>query len=178
MTPRSALVTSPQSYETPLSTAATPLSSRALPQVILCFSPVGSTLRVRAKRFPAVVNCTAIDWFHEWPEDALVSVSSRFLEETKDIEVRRDPGSAHAMSVHSRLCWRCPGAQPAPLLLSMLQHARGWALTSPMLGRWGQMVPCSPFVLKTPPQITAWKEQLFPYAAQVNPKGLEAGNQS
>ncbi|XP_065549706.1 dynein axonemal heavy chain 17 [Lathamus discolor] len=55
-------------------------------KVILCFSPVGSTLRVRARRFPALVNCTAIDWFHEWPEDALMSVSSRFLEETKDIE--------------------------------------------------------------------------------------------
>ncbi|NWQ91943.1 DYH17 protein, partial [Burhinus bistriatus] len=55
-------------------------------KVILCFSPVGSILRVRARRFPAVVNCTAIDWFHEWPEDALVSVSSRFLEETRDIE--------------------------------------------------------------------------------------------
>ncbi|KAM6049902.1 dynein axonemal heavy chain 17 [Theristicus caerulescens] len=55
-------------------------------KVILCFSPVGSTLRVRATRFPAVVNCTAIDWFHEWPEDALMSVSSRFLEETGDIE--------------------------------------------------------------------------------------------
>ncbi|XP_075576162.1 dynein axonemal heavy chain 17 isoform X2 [Pelecanus crispus] len=55
-------------------------------KVILCFSPVGSTLRVRARRFPAVVNCTAIDWFQEWPEDALVSVSSRFLEETGDIE--------------------------------------------------------------------------------------------
>ncbi|NWR24818.1 DYH17 protein, partial [Emberiza fucata] len=55
-------------------------------KVVLCFSPVGSTLRVRARRFPAVVNCTAIDWFHEWPEDALVSVSSRFLEETPDIE--------------------------------------------------------------------------------------------
>lgn len=57
------------------------------PQVILCFSPVGSTLRVRARKFPAVVNCTAIDWFHEWPEDALVSVSGRFLEEIEGIEV-------------------------------------------------------------------------------------------
>ncbi|XP_077689901.1 dynein axonemal heavy chain 17 [Eretmochelys imbricata] len=55
-------------------------------KVILCFSPVGSTLRVRARKFPAVVNCTAIDWFHEWPEDALVSVSGRFLEETEGIE--------------------------------------------------------------------------------------------
>lgn len=68
-----------------------PLRHCVLPQVVLCFSPVGSTLRVRARRFPAVVNCTAIDWFHEWPEDALVSVSSRFLEETPDIEVSRDP---------------------------------------------------------------------------------------
>ncbi|KAM6403695.1 dynein axonemal heavy chain 17 [Rhynochetos jubatus] len=55
-------------------------------KVILCFSPVGSTVRERARKFPAVVNCTAIDWFHEWPEDALVSVSSRFLEETAGIE--------------------------------------------------------------------------------------------
>ncbi|XP_039201063.1 dynein heavy chain 17, axonemal isoform X2 [Crotalus tigris] len=55
-------------------------------KIILCFSPVGSTLRVRARKFPAVVNCTAIDWFHEWPEDALVSVSGRFLEEIEGIE--------------------------------------------------------------------------------------------
>ncbi len=48
-------------------------------QVVLCFSPVGSTLRVRARKFPALVNCTNIDWFHEWPEEALVSVSNRFL---------------------------------------------------------------------------------------------------
>lgn len=58
-------------------------------QVILCFSPVGSVLRVRARKFPAVVNCTSINWFHEWPEDALVSVSARFLEETGGIEVRQ-----------------------------------------------------------------------------------------
>ena len=48
---------------------------------MLCFSPVGTTLRVRSRKFPAVVNCTSIDWFHEWPEEALVSVSSRFLAE-------------------------------------------------------------------------------------------------
>ncbi|XP_062330264.1 dynein axonemal heavy chain 17-like [Osmerus eperlanus] len=54
-------------------------------KVILCFSPVGSTLRVRARKFPAVVNCTSIDWFHEWPEEALVSVSARFLSETEGI---------------------------------------------------------------------------------------------
>lgn len=70
----------------------------ARPQVILCFSPVGSVLRVRARKFPAVVNCTAIDWFQEWPEDALVSVSARFLEETEGILVSRGP-AASATSV-------------------------------------------------------------------------------
>ena len=50
-------------------------------QVVLCFSPVGTALRVRSRKFPAVTNCTSIDWFHEWPEEALVSVSKRFLEE-------------------------------------------------------------------------------------------------
>ena len=40
---------------------------------------MGSTLRVRSRKFPAIVNCTSIDWFHEWPEEALYSVSYRFL---------------------------------------------------------------------------------------------------
>ncbi|XP_054988433.1 dynein axonemal heavy chain 17 [Sorex araneus] len=64
-------------------------------KVILCFSPVGSVLRVRARKFPAVVNCTAIDWFREWPEEALVSVSGRFLEETEGIQ----PEVKHSISL-------------------------------------------------------------------------------
>jgi dynein heavy chain len=28
----------------------------------LCFSPVGSVLRTRARRFPALASCTVIDW--------------------------------------------------------------------------------------------------------------------
>lgn len=56
-------------------------------QVVLCFSPVGSTLRVRSRKFPAVTNCTAIDWFHEWPQEALVSVSKRFIDDLEQLEV-------------------------------------------------------------------------------------------
>lgn len=58
-------------------------------QVTLCFSPVGHKLRVRSRKFPAILNCTAIDWFHEWPQQALESVSLRFLQNTDSIEVRR-----------------------------------------------------------------------------------------
>ena len=43
-------------------------------KVVLCFSPVGTTLRVRGRKFPAIINCTCIDWFHEWPEEALLGV--------------------------------------------------------------------------------------------------------
>ncbi|KAI5645013.1 dynein heavy chain and region d6 of dynein motor domain-containing protein [Phthorimaea operculella] len=50
-------------------------------KVVLCFSPVGSTLRVRSRKFPALINCTSINWFHEWPQEALVSVAMRFLGE-------------------------------------------------------------------------------------------------
>ena len=51
--------------------------------VVLCFSPVGDTFRVRARRFPALIMCTAIDFFHPWPRDALISVAVRFLDEVE-----------------------------------------------------------------------------------------------
>ena len=70
------------------------LSRRSLPfvprvrrflHIVLCFSPVGDTFRVRARKFPALINNTTIDWFHPWPRDALVSVAQRFLEETGEV---------------------------------------------------------------------------------------------
>jgi dynein heavy chain len=71
--------------------------------VILCFSPVGDTFRQRARRFPGVINCSSIDWFHEWPKDALVSVAQRFLE---DIDTAgrpdiRDNIAYHIAEVHA-----------------------------------------------------------------------------
>ena len=58
-----------------------PLQVKANLHVLLCFSPIGEPIRVRARRFPALVNCVVIDWFQPWPEDALASVSKRFLAE-------------------------------------------------------------------------------------------------
>lgn len=49
----------------------------------LCFSPVGDDFRNRSRKFPALINCTVIDWFHPWPEDALLSVAAKFLEEVE-----------------------------------------------------------------------------------------------
>lgn len=60
---------------------------RRMLKTVLCFSPVGSTLRVRARKFPSIVNCTAIDWFHEWPKNALESVSRQFLADVETLPV-------------------------------------------------------------------------------------------
>jgi hypothetical protein len=54
--------------------------------VVLALSPVGSALRDRAQRFPALLNACGLDWYHPWPVDALVSVA------TSCVEVRR-PGA-------------------------------------------------------------------------------------
>jgi dynein heavy chain len=49
--------------------------------VVLAFSPVGDAFRTRAKKFPAIVNCTSIDWFQPWPHEALYSVGKKFMAE-------------------------------------------------------------------------------------------------
>jgi len=51
----------------------------------LCFSPVSESFRIRAARFPALVNCTAIDWFQPWPVDALHAVGQQFLAHIRDL---------------------------------------------------------------------------------------------
>lgn len=47
--------------------------------LILCMSPVGDTLRIRARKFPGLINSTMINWFHGWPKDALYDVAYSFL---------------------------------------------------------------------------------------------------
>ncbi|KAI9101992.1 dynein heavy chain and region D6 of dynein motor-domain-containing protein [Phlyctochytrium arcticum] len=48
--------------------------------VVLCMSPVGDPFRNRLRMFPALINCTTIDWFSEWPEDALMEVAAKYLD--------------------------------------------------------------------------------------------------
>uniref|UniRef100_K3W732 AAA+ ATPase domain-containing protein n=1 Tax=Globisporangium ultimum (strain ATCC 200006 / CBS 805.95 / DAOM BR144) TaxID=431595 RepID=K3W732_GLOUD len=51
----------------------------------LCFSPVGDDFRSRARKFPALVSCTVIDWFQPWPKEALLSVGREKLKEISDL---------------------------------------------------------------------------------------------
>jgi dynein heavy chain len=34
-------------------------------------------------QFPALVNCTSIDWFQPWPSDALLSVGQKYVKEPR-----------------------------------------------------------------------------------------------
>jgi dynein heavy chain len=67
--------------------------------LILCFSPVGDQFRNRVRKFPGIINCTMIDWFLEWPREALVSVAQRFLE-TIEIKVAEKPDIKDNIAYH------------------------------------------------------------------------------
>ena len=59
--------------------------------IVLAFSPVGDAFRDRCRQFPSIINCTTIDWYNAWPEDALYSVAYRKYEEKADaLEIRDD----------------------------------------------------------------------------------------
>ena len=47
--------------------------------VVVCMSPFGEAFRNRLRMFPALVNCTTIDWFSEWPVEALHSVAEHYV---------------------------------------------------------------------------------------------------
>jgi dynein heavy chain len=70
--------------------------------VCCCVSPVGEVFRVRARRFPGLVNCTVMDRFLAWPHEALISVALIFLQETElpSDDVRKNIAEHMAM-VHT-----------------------------------------------------------------------------
>ncbi len=43
---------------------------------VIAMSPLGDIFRQRLLKFPSLVNCCTIDWFAEWPEEALISVGT------------------------------------------------------------------------------------------------------
>jgi dynein heavy chain len=55
--------------------------------IVLCLSPVGDAFRQRLRMFPSLINCTTIDWFMPWPEEALLSVARAAL---ADVDVGGD----------------------------------------------------------------------------------------
>ncbi|XP_041838798.1 dynein heavy chain 6, axonemal [Melanotaenia boesemani] len=65
--------------------------------IVLCMSPVGDAFRSRCRMFPSLVNCCTIDWFVQWPREALLSVSQAFFQDT-------DFGSQELKQSFSAMC--------------------------------------------------------------------------
>ena len=81
--------------------------------IVLCFSPLSSQFSSWCRQFPALSNATVIDWFHPWPEEALLSVAHRFLKEIdlENNEIRNKIAifmstCHHRMGLHAEDCYR------------------------------------------------------------------------
>ena len=46
----------------------------------ISMSPSGTLFRQRCRVYPSLINCCAIDWYDEWPSDALEAVGNAFLQ--------------------------------------------------------------------------------------------------
>ena len=68
---------------------------------VLAMSPAGDAFRSRCRQFPSLTSCTTIDWFSAWPEEALLSVAQRAVEEMPALQapVQAAPG---ASTIHQR----------------------------------------------------------------------------
>lgn len=68
--------------------------------VAMAMSPSGSKLRLRCRNFPGLVANTTIDWFFEWPEEALLSVSSYLMRDMNLEENLKEIVYKHMIYVH------------------------------------------------------------------------------
>uniref|UniRef100_UPI00398EE5C8 dynein axonemal heavy chain 1 isoform X2 n=1 Tax=Pristiophorus japonicus TaxID=55135 RepID=UPI00398EE5C8 len=63
---------------------------------VLCMSPIGEVFRARLRQFPSLVTCCTIDWYNEWPTEALQSVANTYLDELPELE-RASPNLRKAL---------------------------------------------------------------------------------
>nr|XP_015838947.1 PREDICTED: dynein heavy chain 2, axonemal [Tribolium castaneum] len=59
---------------------------RANLHIIICMSPIGDAFRNRLRQYPALVNCTTIDWFCEWPKVALLEVANKYITDVNFVQ--------------------------------------------------------------------------------------------
>lgn len=52
--------------------------------IVMAMSPIGDAFTTRLRMFPSLINCCTIDWFTEWPEEALEGVGRGQLQENAD----------------------------------------------------------------------------------------------
>ncbi|ERE72969.1 dynein heavy chain 14, axonemal-like protein [Cricetulus griseus] len=58
--------------------------------VFLIMSPVGSNLRHKCRMYPSMITSCTINWFHKWPDEALLIVANSYLGERVKVENKED----------------------------------------------------------------------------------------
>lgn len=91
-------------------------------RIALTFSFVGDGFRDRLRAFPALVNCTTIDWFTAWPEDALQAVAHQYLASQAGI-------SAENMKQLPQLCMKFHRTAQAVATQFLQQEKRHFYVT-------------------------------------------------
>eukprot|EP00058_Branchiostoma_floridae_P021107 XP_002606597.1 hypothetical protein BRAFLDRAFT_120109 [Branchiostoma floridae] len=76
--------------------------------IVLAMSPAGHTFRQRCRAHPALINCCTIDWYNEWPEEALLSVAHAYFslldfgtQEGQDTQALRESVAGVCVDIHS-----------------------------------------------------------------------------
>lgn len=67
--------------------------------IVLCMSPIGDSFRNRLRQYPSLVNCTTIDWFFEWPKEALLEVATKFIQDVNFVATIT--GEQQVIKLHS-----------------------------------------------------------------------------
>lgn len=60
--------------------------------MVVAMSPLGEIFRARLRNFPSLVTCCTLDWFSEWPEEALLGVGKGQIAQ-RDIDLGDDMNS-------------------------------------------------------------------------------------
>ncbi|XP_060766195.1 dynein axonemal heavy chain 1 [Neoarius graeffei] len=77
---------------------------------VLCMSPIGEVFRARLRQFPSLITCCTIDWFSDWPKEALQSVAASFLSELPELEAGPDTlrgMTAMCVEIHQMVAHKC-----------------------------------------------------------------------
>ncbi|XP_050528019.1 dynein axonemal heavy chain 8-like [Daktulosphaira vitifoliae] len=77
--------------------------------VVLCFSPIGESFRLRALKFPGIISGCIIDWYTSWPLEALHAVSHHFLKDFNIVGTNMEKNSLIQMlgEIHNNVTKDC-----------------------------------------------------------------------
>lgn len=69
--------------------------------LVISMSPIGDAFRRRCRLFPSLVNNSTIDWFDDWPSEALLSVSHPYL---SSLEILEQPENSNFIYNLANIC--------------------------------------------------------------------------